>query len=51
VLVRSHIGLGGYLDPGKRVFLTYRLQHTSNAGFGDTNPGIDFQALQLGYRF
>jgi hypothetical protein len=52
VLIRSHIGIGAYLDPGKRFFLSYRLQHTSNAGTGDANnPGLDFQVFQVGYRF
>jgi hypothetical protein len=51
ILWRTQIGLGAYLDPEKRFFLSYRLQHTSNAGLGDINPGIDFQILQVGFSF
>jgi hypothetical protein len=52
VLFRSQLGLGGYLDAQQRFFLVYRVQHSSHAGLlGETNPGIDFQVLQLGFRF
>jgi hypothetical protein len=52
VLFRSLLGLGAYLDAQQRFFLVYRVQHSSHAGLlGGTNPGIDFQVLQLGFRF
>ena len=45
---RSHVGLGARL--GRRISLTYRYSHTSNANLGDPNPGINFHALLLSYR-
>lgn len=48
---RSHIGVGGYLDSSRRLSLGYRFTHTSNAGLGDPNPGINFHAVRFGFRF
>lgn len=48
---RSHVGLGGYLDAPHRLSLGYRFTHTSNAGLGDANPGINFHAVRFGFRF
>lgn len=51
ILFRSHVGIGWFIDSSRRVFATYRLQHTSNAGIDDTNPGIDFQVVSVGIAF
>jgi hypothetical protein len=45
----SHLGLN--VDLGSRVALSYRLQHMSNAGLGDHNPGLDLHCVGIGYRF
>jgi len=34
-----------------RAALSYRYQHTSNAGIYDENPGFDLHMVGLGYRF
>ena len=34
-----------------RAALSYRYQHTSNAGIYDENPGLDLHMVGLGYRF
>ncbi len=47
----DHIGVGlrfGYED---RVDIGLRLQHLSNAGLRNPNPGINFLQLRLGYHF
>ena len=44
----SHAGLAFIWDP---VVLNYRVQHTSNAGIYDENPGINMHMIGLGYRF
>jgi hypothetical protein len=31
--------------------LGYRYQHLSNAGLGDSNPGINFHLVRLAYHF
>ncbi len=48
---RSHVGFGGYLDGPRRLSLAYRFSHTSNAGLGSPNPGINFHAVRFGFRF
>ncbi len=45
----SHIGLRWHPEPD--WYLGARIQHTSNAGIYDTNPGVDLLALELGARF
>jgi hypothetical protein len=45
----SHIGLQAKL--GQRVGLGYRFQHTSNAGLGNPNPGLNMHVLSLCCRF
>ena len=36
---------------GQRWEFGYQLWHLSNAGTGDSNPGINFHQLRIGYRF
>jgi len=44
----SHAGLAiGW----KGLVLSYRIQHTSNAGLYDNNPGLNLHMIGLGYRF
>ncbi|GEM_PF-422174 len=45
----SHIGLRW--QPEADWYLGARIQHTSNAGIYDTNPGVDLFAVELGGRF
>ena len=45
----SHLGLGW--DLSDRWTLSYRFQHTSNAGLGHANPGLNMNLVGLGYRF
>lgn len=47
----SHFGAGAKFGPAQRYELTYRFQHLSNASLGDSNPGINFHLVHLGYRF
>ncbi len=47
----SHLGVGFYFGPKNRYDLTLRLQHLSNAGIENPNPGINFYILRLGYYF
>ena len=47
----SHVGGGFRFGESGRYELLYRFQHLSNASLGDDNPGINFHALHLGYRF
>lgn len=44
----SHIGL---TTIWKNITFNYRLQHTSNAGVCDHNPGVNLHMVGLGYRF
>ena len=45
----SHIGLNVVFYD--HYSLGYRLQHMSNAGFYDHNPGVNMHMIQLSYRF
>jgi hypothetical protein len=45
----SHVGVA--LQLARRVELGYRLQHISNAGLGDDNPGLNSHAVSLAWRF
>ncbi len=45
----SFIGMSYRL--GQHIFVSGRLQHMSNAGIDDLNPGLDQGMLELGYRF
>lgn len=47
----SHVMLGFELDRRERWRAGLRLQHTSNAGLQDDNPGIDALLFELRYRF
>lgn len=47
----SHFGVGARFGSRQEFELLYRFQHQSNAGLGDDNPGINFHAVHLGYRF
>ncbi|MBL9167637.1 MAG: acyloxyacyl hydrolase [Verrucomicrobiales bacterium] len=45
----SHLGFNVHLSD--RWSLSYRLQHMSNAGMGDRNPGLDLHSLALSFKF
>lgn len=45
----SHIGVRWQSSPDS--YLGARIQHTSNAGIYDANPGIDLFALEFGTRY
>lgn len=47
----SHVTLGHRPGRARRWWPALRLQHTSNAGTRDTNPGLDVPMLELGYHF
>ena len=44
----SHVGAA---INWQSVVLNYRLQHTSNAGIYDHNPGLNMHLFGMGYRF
>ena len=44
----SHVGATIYWQS---MALNYRLQHTSNAGIYDHNPGLNMHLFGMGYRF
>lgn len=45
----SHLALRWQASPG--FSLTYRLQHTSNAGLHSDNDGFDIQMLEAAYAY
>lgn len=45
----SHLGITRYI-PGSRYYVGYRVQHVSNGGLGDLNPGVNFHTLSIGKR-
>ena len=45
----SYVGLGAYLDRQRKTSLVLRLQHTSNAGLSNSNPGVDMLGLTVSY--
>lgn len=45
----SHAGLNVRLN--SRLTLGYRFQHTSNAGLGRHNPGLNLSVIAIGWRF
>ncbi len=45
----SHFGLA-WVPPGALI-LGLRIQHTSNAGIYDNNPGVDIVSAEVGYAF
>ncbi len=47
----DHLGAGMRLGPKGEFDVAYRFQHLSNCSIGDSNPGINFHLLRLGYRF
>lgn len=47
----SHATLGHRFATLHRWHLALRLQHTSNAGIRDRNPGLNVRMLELGYHF
>ena len=46
----DHIGAGMRFGEGGRYDVGVRLQHLSNAGLRDPNPGVNFLLLRLQYR-
>ncbi len=47
----SHVTLGTRLGERQRWQAGVRLQHVSNAGIEDENPGLNVVMVELGYRF
>ena len=47
----DHLGAGVRFGQQGEFDLGYRYQHLSNLSFGDTNPGINFHLIRLGYHF
>lgn len=47
----SHLGAGFRMGARGQWEFLYRFQHLSNANIGDTNPGINFHLLRVGYWF
>jgi len=47
----SHVGVGYRFGDQNNWELSYRLQHLSNAGIEDKNPGVEFHLIRLGYSF
>ena len=45
----SHIGLNFNL--ARHLTVGYRLQHMSNAGIYNNNPGLNIHMIEVGYRF
>jgi lipid A 3-O-deacylase len=45
----SHVGAGWYFGRGDRFELALQIQHLSNAGLKEPNPGINFGLLQFAY--
>lgn len=43
----SHIGITHFFSSNK--FISYRLQHLSNGGLDEINPGMNFQTLTIGF--
>lgn len=46
----THAMAGYLIGPSQRWHLGLRVRHTSNAGFGSPNPGLDIVMLEFGYR-
>ena len=47
----SHLGIGARFGGSGQYELMYRYQHQSNAGLGDSNPGMNFHVLSLGLHY
>lgn len=47
----SHLGVGARFGGNGQYELMYRYQHQSNAGIGDSNPGINFHLMSLGIHY
>lgn len=47
----DHLGAGLRFGSRGEFDFGYRYQHLSNASIGDSNPGINFHLLRLGYHF
>ncbi len=47
----DHIGAGVRFGQDGQFELGYRFQHLSNAGLGDSNPGINFHLVRLAYHY
>jgi hypothetical protein len=47
----DHLGAGMRLGAEGKFDVGYRFQHLSNCSIGDSNPGINFHLVRLGYRF
>ena len=47
----DHLGIGTRFGEGNRYDLSLRVQHLSNAGIDNPNPGINLLLLRLQYHF
>jgi len=47
----SHVGLGRHFGPAARWSLIYQVHHASNGGATEQNPGVNFQLVNLVYRY
>lgn len=47
----TQVTLGAHLGPERRNRVALRLEHTSNAGLEEENPGINIISLEYGYRW
>jgi lipid A 3-O-deacylase len=47
----DHLGAGLQFGPNGAFDFGYRYQHLSNLSIGDSNPGINFHLIRLGYHF
>jgi hypothetical protein len=51
LLFGTHAGFGVRLGRKEQYELAWRIEHLSNAGLGDPNPGINFSMARFGYRW
>jgi hypothetical protein len=47
----SHLTLGWHLGSARRWHAGLRVRHTSNAGLGSSNPGLDIVMFELAYHW
>jgi len=47
----THAGIGVLLGEEYRYELAWRIEHLSNAGLKEPNPGINFSMVRFGYRW
>lgn len=47
----THVGFGLSLGSNEQYELAWRIEHLSNAGLQEPNPGINFSMVRFGYRW